>query len=314
MDAFEKKSVAPMLIGLSAGAFDSGDFIFELKLDGERCLAYLEQGNCELRNKRNDRLLPRFPELAGIAAQTRGRCILDGELIVAVGGRPNFAEVQRRSLLSNAFKIELAAEKHPASFVAYDILYLDGRELFAVPLMERKALLYETVRRETALLALSRHVDGAGVRLCEQAAAQGLEGVVAKRRDSLYRPGRRTKDWVKIKNMQDDDFVVCGRLRKAGGVASLALGQYRDGTLVYKGHVTMGVSGPDYARIQAQPAADCPFAAVPKGNGNAVWLRPELVCVVQFMERTAGGGMRQPVFKGLRQDKTPQECVEAKIF
>ena len=81
MDAFEKKSVAPMLIGLSAGAFDSGDFIFELKLDGERCLAYLEQGNCELRNKRNDRLLPRFPELAGIAAQTRGRCILDGELI-----------------------------------------------------------------------------------------------------------------------------------------------------------------------------------------------------------------------------------------
>ncbi len=150
------------------------------------------------------------------------------------------------------------------------------------------------------------------MRLFEQAAAQGLEGVVAKRRDSLYRPGRRTKDWVKIKNMQDDDFVVCGRLRKAGGVASLALGQYRDGTLVYKGHVTMGVSGPDYARIKPSRRRTA-LAAVPEGNGTPSG-SGRAVCVVQFMERTAGGGCASPYSRGLRQDKTPQECVEAKIF
>lgn len=164
MDVFDKKSVSPMLIGASADAFDSADYIFELKLDGERCLAYLDAAGVELRNKRNDRLLPRFPELAGVAAQVRGRCILDGELIVTVGGKPNFAEVQRRSLLSNAFKIKLSAEKYPASFVAYDILYLDGRELFSLPLMERKSLLFQTVPAETARLALSRHVEKAGAR------------------------------------------------------------------------------------------------------------------------------------------------------
>ena len=314
MDVFDKKSVSPMLIGASADAFDSADYIFELKLDGERCLAYLDAAGVELRNKRNDRLLPRFPELAGVAAQVRGRCILDGELIVTVGGKPNFAEVQRRSLLSNAFKIKLSAEKYPASFVAYDILYLDGRELFSLPLMERKSLLFQTVPAETARLALSRHVEKAGARLFEQAAAQGLEGVVAKRRESMYRPGRRTKDWIKIKNLQDDDFVVCGHIRKEGDVTSLVLGQYRDGTLVYKGHVTMGVSGPDFARIRAQPAAACPFADVPRGNQGAVWLKPDLVCVVQFMERTAGGGIRHPIFKGLRQDKTPRECIEPEII
>lgn len=92
-----------------------------------------------------------------------------------------------------------------------------------------------------------------------QAAAQGLEGVVAKRRESMYRPGRRTKDWIKIKNLQDDDFVVCGHIRKEGGVTSLVLGQYRDGTLVYKGHVTMGVIRPDFARIRAQSAAAAPL-------------------------------------------------------
>ena len=314
MSMFEEKNIAPMLIGADGDAFDDVNYLFEIKWDGERCIAYLDpKAGTELRNKRNVKMLPKVPELSEIHKQVTKRCILDGELMVLKDGKPDFFEIQRRSLMSNRFRIELAAKQYPATFIAYDILYLDGKDVTLQPLEQRKALLQKTVRQNERL-AISKTIEGQGKALYRFAEQQQLEGVVAKRRDSLYRPGRRTKEWVKIKNMQDDDFVVCGRLRNAGGVASLALGQYRDGTLVYKGHVTMGVSGPDYARIQAQPAADCPFAAVPEGNGNAVWLRPELVCVVQFMERTAGGGMRQPVFKGLRQDKTPQECVEAKIF
>ncbi len=140
--------------------------------------------------------------------------------------------------------------------------------------------------------------------------AQGLEGVVAKRRDSLYYPGKRTADWVKIKNLQDEDFVVCGYLLKDNHMVSVVLGQYDAGRLVYQGHVTFGVRGEHFGRIQAVPKRDGPpfDGPVPKGNESAVWLEPALVCTVSYMERTKSGGMRQPVLKGLREDKAPAEC------
>lgn len=309
MDLFEKKAVRPMLIAEEQEAFDSPDYIFELKLDGERGIAYLDpKAGTELRNKRNRNMLQVFPELGALHKQARKRCILDGEYVCLDSeGKPDFSQVQRRSLMTTPFKIELAARKNPVSFVAYDILYYDSQDVKGRPLLERKALLDKAVK-EGGQLAISRYVEMRGKELYRLTEQQGLEGIVAKRKDSIYVEGKRTKDWSKCKYYLDDDFVVCGYIRKQNGMNSIIIGQYDGNQLVYKGHVTLGASEKDFRAITMQPTSSPIFQETPAGNENAVWIQPDLVCKVEFMQHTASGSMRQPVFRGLRVDKEPLDC------
>lgn len=179
-----------------------------------------------------------------------------------------------------------------------------------LPLTERKALLQKAVIEESARFAVSRVVENNGVAFFWLAKARELEGIIAKRKDSRYYFDKRTKDWIKCKNLKDADYVVCGYLPKENGRISLVLGQYAGGTLTYKGHVTLGVCGGSFRRIRELPRLDTsPFAA-PAGNERAVWVAPVLCCTVKYMEKTESGHLRQPVFKGLREDKLPEECVE----
>jgi len=309
MDLFESKDIKPMLIGENQEAFDSPNYIYELKLDGERCIAYLDKDVTELRNKRNMKMLVKVPELSNIHKQVKQRCILDGELIVIKDGVPNFYEIQRRSLMSNSFKIQLASSKLPASFTAFDILYYKDHSVTDLPLMERKKLL-EKVINENERIAISRYIEEHGIQFYQLAKQNNLEGIVAKRKDSKYYLDKKTKDWIKIKYLLDDDFVVCGYILKGGGVISIVLGQYLKTELMYKGHVTMGISTDDFQLIKHTPELSSqPFNELPSGNDNAVWIEPNLVCIVKFMMKTANGGLRQPVFKGLRDDKSPKDCT-----
>ncbi len=310
-DLFTEKNIKPMLIGTEGEPFDSPDYIYELKIDGERCVAYLDpQVGTDLRNKRNLKMLPKVPELAALHENVSRRCILDGELAVITDGKPDFLAIQRRSLMTSPIKIQLASQRQPACFVAFDLLYLDDHPTTDLPLMERKKLLRDVVQQESAQFAASRYIEQAGAAFYELAKAQSLEGIVAKRRESRYYFDKKTKDWIKIKYLQDEDFVVCGYIRKANHMTSIVLGQYRDGQLLYKGHVTLGVGGENFRRIREQPPLPTPPFAVPSGNEQAVWVEPKLVCTVQYMMKTEGGGMRQSVFKGLRLDKEPEECIE----
>lgn len=308
MDLFEDKMIKPMLIKDMVDPFNSSDYIYELKLDGLRCLAYLDETHTDLRNKRNDMLLPRFPELANINAFAKGKCILDGELIVIKNGVPDFFEVQRRSLMSDKFKIQLASEQYPACFVAYDILYINKRQITEMPLIDRKKLLEEVVS-EDIKLAVSRYVSEHGIELFNLAKQQKLEGVVAKVKNSKYYLDKRTKEWIKFKFLADKDFAVCGYIIKDKGMTSLILGQYRGNDLLYKGHVTLGVRSDFAAEYNCIKIENSPFRLTPSGNENAVWLEPTLVCVVQYMPNDKGA-LRQPVFKGIRDDKTLLECQE----
>ena len=311
MDIFDEKSISPMLIGASGSPFDSSDYIFELKMDGERCLAYLNSEKTELRNKRNDKMLPKVPELSSLHKQVTGKCILDGELIVFKDGKSDFFEIQRRSLMSNNYKIQLAAGKLPASFVAFDILYSAGEQLTSLPLMERKKILSDVIK-ENDRLALSRYIENNGKVFFELTEKQGLEGIVAKQKFSKYYFGKRTSEWIKIKNLIDDDFVVCGYIIKEKGVTSIVLGQYDEAhKLIYKGHVTLGISNRDFNIIQNHAKADKPDFPVPSGNQNAVWLEPSLVCTVKYMMQTQAGSLRHAVFKGLRTDKSAEECTQS---
>ncbi|WP_312644437.1 RNA ligase family protein [Hydrogenoanaerobacterium sp.] len=310
MDIFDEKNIKPMLIGVMQDAFDNPDYIYELKLDGERCIAYLDKDSTELRNKRNVKMLSKVPELSAIHKNVRARCILDGELIVIKDGRPSFAEIQRRSLMSNAFKIKLASDKYPANFTAYDILYYKDKQVTDLPLMERKKLLQKVIKEENDRFAISRFIEEKGVALYQLAEQQKLEGVVAKRKGSKYYFDKRTKDWIKIKWLLDDDFIVCGYILKEAGKISLVIAQYRDGTLIYKGHVTSGVTTRHVDILSQLKRLNAPPLEVPPGNERAVWVEPKQVCVVQWMPRD-NGGLNQSVFKGFRDDKLPEDCIDA---
>lgn len=315
-ELFAEKNISPMLIAENVVPFADEGYLYEMKWDGERCVAYLDPSNgTELRNKRNVRMLPKVPELAEIHKQAKGRCILDGELLCLVDGKPSFETIQRRSLMSNRYKIELEAQRYPATFVAFDCLYYDGQDLTMEPLTKRKTALKKAVT-ESPRLAISRTFEAENaLGLFQIAQSQGLEGIVAKKKDSLYFQGKRAKTWLKMKNLQDDDFVVCGYIRKENHMVSLVLGQYSGDALTYQGHVTLGVGGAAFEIIQEQPRTSSPPFSdpVPEGHGNedAIWLEPKLVCVVEYMHRTKNGGMRQPEFKGLREDKTAKECLTA---
>ena len=308
-DIFITKDITPMLIAEDKPPFDDEGYIYELKLDGVRCFAFLDENETFLQNKRGKRVSGIYPELSDINKQVKSRCILDGEISVLNNGKPDFFEMQRRSLMTNPFKIELASKKLPVCFTAFDIVYLRDKPITELPLMERKQILSDVVK-EGNLLSVSRYIEKTGVAFFNLTKEQGLEGIVAKRKDSRYYFGKRTHDWIKMKALLDDDFVICGYYRKADNVTSIILGQYNGKALCYQSHVVLGVSSDDFKKIQSANKVDKEkyYGGFPDYE-NAVWIEPELVCTVKFMERTPGGGLRQPVFKGIRFDKAPDECI-----
>ena len=302
MDIFQDRSASPMLIAHQGDPFDDPGWIYELKLDGFRCLAYVDKEGIDLRNKRNMRMLPKFPELQDIYKQVKERCIVDGEVVVMRNGVPDFYELQRRTMLTDPFKIQMAAKRFPASFVVYDCLYREKGDILDQDLMERKTIIEKLITEETKRMAISRY------KLYEIAAAQNLEGVVAKDSSSLYHMGKRSKSWIKFKRMADEDFVVAGYIRKAQNTYSIILGKYQNGILLYKGHVTSGVT--KYIVDELVPQEKSTISIFPLGSGNedAVWVVPDHVCIVEYMPNTKGS-LRQPVFKGFRTDVDPRNII-----
>jgi len=308
MSIFDDKNIKPMLLGEIDKPFDSSDYIFELKLDGIRCLMYLDQNETQMRNKRNLNVNNIYPELKDINKNVKERCILDGEIIIMNEGRPDFYNLQRRAHMGNNLKIELAASKYPATFTAFDILYYKDKDISKLKLEERKEILSDIVT-ENERIAVSRFIPEKGIYLYNAALKLDLEGIVAKKKGSLYYFDKRSKDWLKIKNLKDEDFVICGYIQKEHNIVSLILGLYDENyELVYQGHVTTGVSSEDFKMILKVPEVKhSPFISIQENKG-AHFIAPILVCTVKYMMRTAGGGLRQPVFKGIRLDKEAFEC------
>lgn len=312
MDIFDNRSAVVMLTGLEGPAFDDPDYIFELKLDGDRCLAYLGENESVLVNKRNRYVIQHLPELAQINRQVKKRCILDGELIIGSGCKHEFERIRERLTSTNRLRLEREAKINPATFLAFDILYLGEAEVLDLPLLERKELLRENIK-EGPRLALSRFIPERGKDFFDLVVGRGLEGVMAKRADSLYRMGKRSRDWMKCKNWDRDLFVICGYLPSdKANVVSLILAQYREESLAYVSHVVLGRRSADFRAVQALPeagpAVDIPWKEAEKRE-KIVWVRPQLVCEVEFMCRTDSGGLRQPIYQALRPDLEPADAI-----
>lgn len=308
MDIFESKDVSPMLIADQTEPFDDENYIYELKFDGIRALLYSDGNSVEIRNKRNKALDPIIPELSDLNNNIKGKVILDGEIIVMKHGKPDFYEVQKRSMMTNYSKIELASNIHPITFIAYDILYKDGKELIDLPLMERKMILDKTIIVSDRI-AVSKAVENKGIELFNLTKKNGLEGVVAKKKESKYFYGKRSKEWIKFKNMIDEDYVVLGYIPKHNNMTTLIIGQYTKGMeMLYIGHVTLGVNFNKLMHYNIAKIDTPPISIIPPGNENAVWLEPNIVATVEYMYND-NNNLRQPVFKGFRDDKLPTECI-----
>lgn len=300
-DLFETKNISPMLLNEVKEPFDDDDYIYELKLDGIRCVAYIEPKSVTLQNKRFKDLTDIYPELSDISKCVKKRVILDGELVVLTDGKPDFYALQKRSLMGDKFRISLAAKKNPVQFVAYDIIYFDGKDLTDLPLLKRKEILEKNVK-EGFNLSISRYISTQGKAFFELAKKENLEGIVAKKKDGLYHIGKRASEWIKIKVMQDEDLLILGyQPDENGKVKDLILGYYDDkGELKCRGKVYLGVSKAEQkiiAEFAKKNTVKRPWFDKYK---NAIWLKPQLVGTAHFMHETESGGMRQPVWKGLR--------------
>ncbi len=304
----------PELATLTQDRFSDPAWIFERKLDGERCLAFRSGKPARLmtRNQKDD--TSAYPEIAqALAAQQAGDFIIDGEIVAFDGSQTRFARLQQRLGVHQPGPDLL--RRVPVCYYVFDVLWADGLDVRALPLRERKRTLRDLLTF-TGPLRFTEHVDTDGEAYFRQACASGWEGVIAKRADTPYRAGR-SRDWLKFKCESGQEFVIGGFTDPQGtrtGFGALLLGYYDPGhKLVYAGKVGTGFTRRTLDRLHATLAgleqARPPFDHGKLPRSGVHWVHPRLVAEVGFSEWTSYGQLRHPRFQGLRDDKDPAEVV-----
>ena len=299
----------PMLASLETHIPHGEAWTFEVKFDGYRAVAYIRGGECRLVSRNDNDLTERFPDVAKalVKAVKSPNAVVDGEVTrIDPAGRTSFSELQQGT--------------GPLVYYAFDLLELDGEPLVELPLAERKARLERLLDRRVKNVALSQGFDD-GDALFEVAREQKLEGVVAKRVESTYKPGRRTRDWLKVKSDNTDEFVVVGYTRgagrRAGTFGSLVLAVNEGTELRYVGNVGTGFDDAEIRKLlgllRPLHRDTSPFAVVPKmprvRKGDVQWVEPQLVAQVRYGEWTHDGHLRHPAYQGIREDKDAGEVV-----
>jgi bifunctional non-homologous end joining protein LigD len=311
--------LVPMLARPGTLPRDDENWAYEVKWDGVRAICHSEPGRMRLHSRNLLDITPRYPELGRLnRALSHHRAILDGEVVALdADGRPSFGALQRRMHVGSESAVRRLARDTPVTYMIFDLLWLDGHSLMELPYAERRARLEELDLKEGERWRVPDHVVGHGAELLAATAEQGLEGVIAKRLDSPYEPGRRSANWLKIKNFARQEVVVGGWMpgegRRRDRIGSLLVGVGEDDGLRYAGRVGTGFTEQELDRLAGLLGPlqrdDSPFApGVPKPPRDAVFVDPRLVAEVEFREWTDSGQLRAPSYKGLRDDK-PAELV-----
>jgi bifunctional non-homologous end joining protein LigD len=314
------EKIVPMMARTGTLPRDDEEWAFEVKWDGVRAVCHSEPGRMRLHSRNLLDITPRYPEVGRLnRALSHHRAILDGEIVALdADGRPSFGALQRRMHVGSESTVRRLAKEAPVTYIIFDLLWLDGHSLMDLPYTERRARLAELELGDNGRWRVPDYVAGHGQQLLSATAQQGLEGVIAKRLDSPYEPGRRTPCWLKIKNVDRQEVVVGGWVpgdgKRRDRIGALLVGvRDDDGSLRHVGRVGTGFTEAELDRLadKLRPLEreDSPFApGGPKIPRGAVFADPELVAEVEFREWTEGGQLRAPSYKGLRDDK-PAELV-----
>ena len=314
--------VEPMKAKLVAKPPATGDWIYELKFDGIRLIVIKAREKVSLLSRNQNDLTGRFAEITkAVKSLLADECVLDGEVVALDDdGRSSFQLLQAR---------EMEARKTPVYFYAFDLLQLDGKSLIGVPLEARKNVLEKLCATSSDPIRYSGAIGNDPKRLLEEVKRRGLEGIIGKQRHSVYEPGRRSGAWIKLKCVDEQEFVIGGYTPPQGArkyFGAILVGYYKDRDLVFAGKVGTGFTTKSLAtlheKFRAEERADCPFVDLPsKQNGQWVlgitpsmmkkmhWINPKFVVEIKFAEWTRDGKLRAPVFLGLRDDKRPGEVI-----
>jgi len=300
----------------------AGDWMYELKFDGIRAIAVKIERKVSLLSRNENELAGRFPEIVEAIKNLPAReCVIDGEVVALdKEGRSSFQLLQA---------LELEGRKSPVRFYVFDLLQLDGKGLIKLPLTQRKGLLEKLCETIGDPIRFSGEIGSDATKLLAEVKRRGLEGLIGKQRDSVYEPGRRSGAWIKLKCVNQQEFVIGGYTPPQGSrkyFGAIFVGYYREKKLLFAGKVGTGFTGKLLSMLHRkfgqEERDDCPFVDLPsKQNGKWVqaitpsmmrkmhWVNPVFVCEVKFAEWTRDGKLRAPVFMGLREDKKPSEAV-----
>jgi bifunctional non-homologous end joining protein LigD len=317
-------TVEPMLAMLSELPRDDARYAFEIKWDGIRAILFASGGRVRLQSRNLLDITPQYPELRALGlALGASEAILDGEIVSFDSeGRPSFQQLQYRMNLTRSGDIQRRAASNPATYMVFDLLYFDGHSTMGLAYSERRRLL-EALDLSGSHWKTPPYHTGDGAAMLDASRAQGLEGVVAKRLDGTYQPGRRSAAWLKIKNSRSQELVIGGWTPGEGTrestLGALLVGYYDLPTpgqprrLAFAGRVGTGFTEALLAQLlrslEHLRSGESPFIPDPRIPPEARFVAPRLVCEVAFTEWTRDRTLRHPVFKGLRDDKDPAEVV-----
>jgi bifunctional non-homologous end joining protein LigD len=321
-------TIHPMLSTAIDEAFDGPEWFFEIKWDGYRAIAFIENGKARLISRNQNDLTSRYPELKDLPQFIKATtAILDGEVVALDDeGRPSFSLMQQRTGFRPGGRRTVAKADVPVLYYVFDLLYLDGYDLRRLPLEERKRKLAALITPGDAV-RYSDHYEAQGKALFEIAEEKGLEGILAKRRDSAYHE-QRSRDWLKIKIRHRLECVIGGYTEPEGSRAhfgSIVLGLYdKKKNLIHVGQAGSGFDQKSLAdmwdRLKKLETKQNPFTGKVEALRKVYWVKPELVAEIEYAEwtegATTGSGpkLRAPVFLGLREDKDPDECLMEDVF
>ncbi len=293
IDLFQNKKWQPMLLKEIAKPFNSAEYYFELKFDGERAILFVTPDKIIVKTRNSNDVAFKFPELESIKTIVSKPTIFDGEIVCFVNGKPSFSKLSERSHLKDASKIKYQSIKNPLTFICFDILY-ENKNLVELPLKKRKEILNNYPN--TDVFIKNKYIVQNGKKLFQNVKSMNLEGIIAKKIDSPYLINERSAYWLKIKNLKREQFYIIGYKEKQSKyVISLYLAEKKDNKFFFVGKATLAKKSHLYQQLLLQPKINkSPCLNLKE---KFIYLKPTLKCFVSYLEKTPNNHLRQPIIK-----------------